>query len=94
MTAKESNAHQCPPLPEGLARGTLLLLEKKLTKYGLEFDCKAYIGETGKQCIQVYVDNMDDPNDHEDLHYDVTAVKSPAELFAQVREDLEEIYDF
>ena len=93
MTANESNAHKCPPIPEGLARGTLLLLEKKLSKFGLSFDCKAYIGETGTQCIQVYVDNIDDPNDHEDFYYDVTTVKSPAELFAQVREDLSEIYD-
>ena len=93
MTAKDSNAHKCPPIPEGLARGTLLLLEKRLSKEGFTFDCKAYIGEAGTQCVQVYVDNTDDPDDYEDFHYDVTSVKSPDELYAQVRDDLAEIYD-
>lgn len=93
MTANESNAHKSPPIPEGLARGTLLLLDKRLSKHGFTFDCKAYIGKEGTQCVQVYVDNTDDPDDFEDFHYDVTSVKSPDELYAQVREDLEEIYD-
>jgi len=71
----------------------LLLLEKRLSKEGFTFDCKAYIGEAGTQCVQVYVDNTDDPDDYEDFHYDVTSVKSPDELYAQVRDDLAEIYD-
>lgn len=87
-----SNAHKSPPLPTGLARGTLLLLEKRLSDKGLTFDCKAYIDENGDPCIQVYVDNAVDPNDFLDLHY-VVDDDTPDELYAIVREDLEQVYD-
>lgn len=88
-----SNAHQSPAIPEGLARGLSILLEKRLSQHGFSFDCKAYVNETGTPCIQVYVDNDDDPSDWEDFHYDVSIVTSPDELYAQVRNDLEAIYE-
>lgn len=88
-----SNARQSPPIPEGLARGLAILLEKRLAQHGLEFDCKAYINKDGVPCIQVYVDNIDDPDDWEDFHYDVSIVTSPDELYAQVRNDLDSIYE-
>ena len=88
-----SNAHKSVPVPEGLARGLCALLDKRLTVYGLSFDCKAYVDEDGKPCVQVYVDNDDDPDDMLDLHY-VVDDDTPDELYATVREDLEEVYDF
>lgn len=88
-----SNAHTAPPAPEGLARGVALLLDKRLAKFGLTFDCKAYIDEEGQTCVQVYVDNDDDPSDNMDLHY-IVADDSPDELYATVKEDLEEVFDF
>jgi hypothetical protein len=91
-TRSLSNAHQAPPIPEGLARGVSLLLEKRLSSAGLQFDCKAYIDEHGKACVQVYVDNGEDPNDFLDLHYEVDD-DTPDELYAIVREDLSEIYE-
>lgn len=93
MTEPISNAHRSVPAPEGLARGLRLLLDKRLAQYGLSFDCKAYVDEHGKPCVQVYVDNDDDPEDTLDLHYEVDD-DSPDELYAIVREDLEETYDF
>lgn len=88
-----SNAHRSVPAPEGLARGVCALLDKRLAQFGLNFDCKAYIDEHGQPCVQVYVDNDDDPEDIMDLHY-VIDEDSPDELYAIVREDLEEVYDF
>lgn len=88
-----SNAHRSVPAPEPLARGLHLLLDKRLAEFGLNFDCKAYIDENGDPCVQVYVDNDDDPEDTLDLHY-VVDDDSPDELYATVREDLEEVYDF
>lgn len=88
-----SNAHRSVPAPEGLARGVCALLDKRLAQFGLNFDCKAYIDEHGQLCVQVYVDNDDDPEDIMDLHY-VIDDDSPDELYAIVREDLEEVYDF
>jgi len=79
-------------LPVGLARGTLLLLEKRLSASGLSFDCKAYIDEDGAPCVQVYVDNDDDLDDTLDLHY-VVDDDTPDELYAVVREDLAETYE-
>jgi hypothetical protein len=90
--SEESNAHKAPPLPDGLARGTRTLLEKRLSSSGLSFDAKAYIDEHGKPCVQVYVDNDDDPDDFLDLHYEVDD-DSPDELYAVVREELSEIYE-
>jgi hypothetical protein len=58
----------------------------------LSFDCSAYVDENGKPCVQVYVDNDDDPDDTLDLHYEVDD-DSPDELYAVVREDLEEVYE-
>jgi len=87
-----SNAHKCAPIPEGLARGLSLLLEKRLSACGLSFGCQAYIDEHGKPCVQVYVDNDDDPDDYMDLHYEVDD-DSPDELYVVVREDLEEVYE-
>lgn len=87
-----SNAHKSPPLPTGLARGTLMLLEKRLSDKGLTFACSPYIDEHGKPCVQVYVDNDDDPDDRMDLHYEVDD-DTPDELYAIVREDLEKVYD-
>ena len=87
-----SNAHKCPPIPEGLARGLSLLLDKRLSSQGLTFDCRAYVDEEGNPCIQVYVDNDDDPDDYLDLHY-IVDDDSPDELYADVREDLGEVYD-
>lgn len=92
-TAEGSNAHPAPPIPEGLARGTRLLLDKRLSKHGLTFNCQAYIGKDGNACIQVYVDNTDDPDDFLDFHYDVTETPSPDVLYAQVRKDLDEIFE-
>ena len=69
------------------------MLDKRLAQFGLNFDCKAYIDEHGQPCVQVYVDNDDDPEDIMDLHY-VIDDDSPDELYAIVREDLEEVYDF
>lgn len=91
---ENSNAHKCVPAPEGLARGLLLLLDKRLAQYGLNFDCKAYIDEDGLPCVQVYVDNDDDPEDVQDLHFVIDNDDLPDELYAAVREELEEIYDF
>lgn len=88
-----SNAHSAPPPPEGLARGVALLLDKRLSKYGLTFDCKAYIDQDGDTCVQVYVDNDDDPRDYMDLHYAVED-DTPDELYALIKEDLEETYEF
>lgn len=90
---EESNAHTAPPPPEGLARGVTALLDKRLSQFGLTFDCKAYIDEHGNQCVQVYVDNDDDPDDHLDLHYEVED-DTPDELYALVKEELQEVYDF
>ena len=87
-----SNAHKSPPLPEGLARGLLLLLEKRLSSAGLTFDCKAYVDENGEPCVQVYVDNDDDERDFLDLHY-IVGDDTPDELYATVREDLSEVYE-
>lgn len=90
--SEETNAHKCAPIPEGLARGLKLLLEKRLSSCGLSFDCVAYVDEHGKPCVQVYVDNDDDPDDTLDLHYEVDD-DSPDELYAVVREDLDEVYE-
>ena len=87
-----SNAHKCAPIPEGLARGLSLLLDKRLSSCGLSFDCQAYVDEAGKACVQVYVDNDDDPEDQLDLHYEVDD-DSPDELYAVVRADLDEVYE-
>ena len=87
-----SNAHKAPPLPTSLARGVSQLLDKRLTGVGLSFDCKAYVDEHGKPCVQVYVDNDDDAEDHMDLHYEVDD-DSPDELYALVREELAEVYE-
>jgi hypothetical protein len=92
MVGELSNAHKAPPIPEGLARGVKLLLEKRLSSAGLDFDCKAYIDEHGKPCVQVYVDNGEDPNDFLDLHYEVDD-DSPDELYAIVKEDLDAEYE-
>jgi hypothetical protein len=89
---EESNAHRCPPIPEGLARGLSQLLDKRLSSAGLTFHSAAYIDEQGEACIQVYVDNDDDSDDHLDLHY-IVGDDSPDELFAQVKEDLSEVYE-
>ncbi len=93
MANEMSNAHKAPPVPEGLARGVSSLLDKRLSQFGLSFDCKAYIDEHGKPCVQVYVDNDDDPSDILDLHYEVDD-DTPDELYAIVREELEETYEF
>lgn len=87
-----SNAHRCAPIPEGLARGLALLLEKRLSSQGLTFHCAAYIDENGERCVQVYVDNDDDPDDFLDLHY-IVDDDSPDELYADVRADLDEVYE-
>lgn len=87
-----SNAHKCAPLPEGLARGLALLLDKRLSGQGLSFRCAAYIDEHGKPCVQVQVDNDDDEDDTLDLDYEVDD-DSPDELYAAVREDLDEVYE-
>lgn len=87
-----SNAHKCPPIPEGLARGLALLLDKRLSDKGLTFNCSAYIDEDGEPCVQVYVDNDDDPDDKMDLHY-IVGDDSPDELFFEVRKDLSEVYE-
>lgn len=89
---EDSNAHSCPPLPEGLARGLSALLDKRLTKYGLKFNCQAYIDKDGDACVQVQVDNEDDPDDTFELDY-VVQDDSPDELYAQVKEDLSEVYE-
>ena len=93
MTDSISNAHKSVPAPEGLARGLCALLDKRLAEFGLTFDCKAYVDENGKPCVQVYVDNDEDPEDILDLHYEIDD-DTPDELYATVREDLEEVYDF
>ena len=90
---EESNAHKAPPAPEGLARGLTALLDKRLSQFGLTFDCKAYIDEHGSKCVQVYVDNDDDADDYLDLHYEVED-DTPDELYALVKEELQEVYDF
>ena len=87
-----SNAQKCAPIPEGLARGLKLLLDKRLGSTGLTFDCLAYVDEHGKPCVVVYVDNEDDDDDRLDLDYEVDD-DSPDELYAAVREDLEEVYE-
>lgn len=88
-----SNAHSCPPLPEGLARGLAKLLDKRLAQFGLTFAVQAYIDKDGDACIQVLVDNDDDPEDTFELDY-VVQDDSPDELYAQVKEDLSEVYEF
>jgi hypothetical protein len=87
-----SNAHRCAPLPEGLARGLASLLDKRLSGVGLSFRTSAYVDENGKPCVQVQVDNDDDPDDTMDLDYEVDD-DSPDELYAAVREDLDEVYE-
>lgn len=89
---EESNAHRCPPIPEGLARGLGQLLDKRLSSAGLTFHSVAYIDEDGEACVQVYVDNDDDPDDKMDLHY-IVGDDSPDELYAQVKTDLSEVYE-
>lgn len=87
-----SNAHSCPPIPEGLARGLSKLLDKRLSQHGLSFKALAYIDKDGDACVQVLVDNDDDPEDTFELDY-VVEDDSPDELYAQVKEDLSEVYE-